>query len=92
LIAATALPSPGLSALSSLSELTSALALLPSATAVSSRTCLATWILCSRSSGCLTRQSGIQQGLELILNLAIVRTRTLTAPSTLTASAGVRLA
>jgi hypothetical protein len=48
-------------------------------------------ILRSRASGCLTRQAGIQQGLKLIRNLAIIRTRSLTASSTLTTSTGIRL-
>jgi len=45
----------------------------------------------SRASGCLTRQAGIQQGLKLILNLAIIRTRPLTASSTLPSSSCIRL-
>jgi hypothetical protein len=48
--------------------------------------------LCSRSSSCLTRQPAINQSLNLVLNLAIVRARALTSSASLAASTSIRLA
>jgi hypothetical protein len=91
LISATSLRSSILSALSSLSELTSTLTLLPSSTAISSLarlTCLAAGILRTLwSSGSLAGQTAVQDSRKLPIDCA----GTLTAPASLTASAGVRL-
>jgi hypothetical protein len=91
LISATSLRSSILSALSTLSELTSPLTLLPSSTAISSLArlaCLAAGILRTLWSSCsLAGQTAVQDSRKLPIDCA----GTLTAPASLTASAGVRL-
>jgi hypothetical protein len=94
LISATSLRSSILSALSSLSELTSTLTLLPSSTGISSLArltclaCLAAGILRTLWSSCsLAGQTAVQDSRKLPIDCA----GTLTAPASLTASAGVRL-
>jgi hypothetical protein len=97
LIAASALRTSGLSALASLSELTSTLTLLPASTRISALarlTGLPAGILRTlRSSSCLSRQTAIHQSLNLVLKLTIVRAGPLTSSATLTTtSACIRLA